>query len=176
MDIRPAQRTDAAGIAHVHVDCWRSTYAGLVPQAHLETLSHQQREKDWDSWLAPSGNIHVFVAIQEHQIVGFASAGAYRGANQDFQAELYAIYLLPEYHRRGIGSRLICEAIQKLLQEQMFSMIAWVFTRNPARQFYEKLGGKQIAEKLVLVGGARLPAVAYGWQDVRVVLERCAGK
>jgi L-amino acid N-acyltransferase YncA len=176
MDIRPAQRSDASGIARVHVDCWRSTYAGLVPQAHLESLSHQQREKDWDCWLAPSGTIHVFVAVEGSQIAGFASAGRYRGTNQDFKAELYAIYLLAEHQRKGIGSRLMRGVMEKLVQEHMTSMVAWVLALNPARGFYEKLGGKPIAEKMVMVGGSKLPAVAYGWRDVSKVLERLADR
>ncbi len=64
------------------------------------------------------------------------------------------------------------EIVQKLVQEDLPSMLTWVLAGNPSREFYEKLGGKQIAEKEVLIGGVKLPALAYGWRDVRVILER----
>lgn len=173
MRIRSAQVTDAAGIAQVHVDCWRRTYAGLVPQSHLDGLSRAQREKDWCAWLAPGSAPLVFVAEEEDgRIVGFASTGRYRGRNQNFKAELYAIYLLNAYQRQGLGRRLICEIAQRLIQEQMSSLVAWVLADNSSRGFYEKLGGKQIAKKEVVIGGVKLPALAYGWADVRSILER----
>ena len=36
--IRPATAADAAQIARVRVDCWRSTYRGLVPDAYLDGM------------------------------------------------------------------------------------------------------------------------------------------
>ena len=35
LTIRPAEIDDAAAIARVHVDTWRSTYAGIIPQHYL---------------------------------------------------------------------------------------------------------------------------------------------
>ncbi len=173
MQIRSAQVSDAAEIARVHVECWRSTYVGLVPQAHLESLSREQREKDWCTWLAPGNTSFIFVSEDDQGgLIGFASAGRYRGRNRDFKAELYAIYLLAAHQKQGIGTRLVREIVQKLVQEDLPSMLTWVLAGNPSREFYEKLGGKQIAEKEVLIGGVKLPALAYGWRDVRVILER----
>jgi L-amino acid N-acyltransferase YncA len=172
MRIRSAQVTDAGGIARVHVDCWRSTYAGLVPQAHLDGLSRAQREKDWCAWLTPGSAPLVVVAEDdEGQIVGFASAGRYRGRNRDFKAELYAIYLLNTHQRQGWGTRLLCEIVHRLIQEQMPSLVAWVLAENSSRGFYERLGGKQIAQKEVVIGGVKLPAFAYGWPDVGIILQ-----
>src|SRR5205809_105170 len=37
--IRPARVEDAAGIAKVHIDSWRTTYKGMVPDEHLAGLS-----------------------------------------------------------------------------------------------------------------------------------------
>ena len=50
-------------------------------------------------------------------------------------------------------------------------MVAWVLADNSSRGFYEKLGGKQIAKKEVVIGGVKLPALAYGWTDVRSILQ-----
>jgi len=38
---------DAAGIAKVHVDTWRATYAGLVPDAHLANLHYERSTEFW---------------------------------------------------------------------------------------------------------------------------------
>jgi hypothetical protein len=38
--IRPATPADSSAIARVHIDCWRTTYAGLVPAEYLARLSY----------------------------------------------------------------------------------------------------------------------------------------
>ena len=47
MRIREASPTDATAIARVHVDSWRTTYAGIVPADYLANLSYVQREQFW---------------------------------------------------------------------------------------------------------------------------------
>ena len=45
--VRRARVEDAAEIARVHVDSWRTTYAGLVPADHLASLSYERFEQNW---------------------------------------------------------------------------------------------------------------------------------
>ncbi len=37
--IRPGKSSDAEAIAKVHVIAWRETYAGIVPNDYLDSLS-----------------------------------------------------------------------------------------------------------------------------------------
>jgi len=39
----------------------------------------------------------------------------------------------------------------------------WVLKSNPARKFYERMGGELIGEKQIEIGGVRLIEIAYGW-------------
>jgi len=50
-------------------------------------------------------------------------------------------------------------------------MSVWVIENNPACGFYEALGGVRIDNKDVVIGGATLAEVAYGWTDLRTVAE-----
>jgi len=43
MIIRKAKLDDATGIAKVHVDSWRTTYKGIIPDDFLNNLSYEQR-------------------------------------------------------------------------------------------------------------------------------------
>ena len=43
MFIRKANIEDAMGIAKVHVDSWRTTYKGIVPEVFLENLSYDEK-------------------------------------------------------------------------------------------------------------------------------------
>ncbi|PJN55835.1 hypothetical protein PAEVO_25570 [Paenibacillus sp. GM2FR] len=43
MHIRHANEQDAAGIANVHVNSWKTTYKGIVDDSFLENLSAADR-------------------------------------------------------------------------------------------------------------------------------------
>ena len=47
------------------------------------------------------------------------------------------------------------------------SMCVRVLARNPARKFYERLGGVELASRDVGVGGRRLEEICYLWPDFR---------
>ena len=45
--IREAVPEDAGPMAKVHIDTWRTAYAGIVPSEHLAGLSYERREAVW---------------------------------------------------------------------------------------------------------------------------------
>src|SRR5690242_16483848 len=104
VSIRAATVEDAAAIAHVHVESWRSTYAGIVPDAYLAGLDETLRVKLWQEWL--SGGAVVLVAERKGEVVGFAHAGRIREPVETADAELYSLYLLRDAQGRGIGRGL----------------------------------------------------------------------
>lgn len=83
MIVREATLNDAAAIAQVHVDTWRTTYRGTVPDDYLDQLSYKQRQQIWAGILsAPSSDHFTYVAEDEiGQIVGFADGGLERTGN-----------------------------------------------------------------------------------------------
>ena len=62
--------------------------------------------------------------------------------------------------------------IQRLLQCGLSSMLVWVLAANPGRAFYATLGGQQVDEKETTIGAAPLLEVAYGWPDLRELVQR----
>jgi GNAT superfamily N-acetyltransferase len=172
MLIREASLTDAAAIARVHVDSWRSTYTGIVPADYLANLSYARREQFWGDILStPAPSSCVYVAAQDTgEIVGFASGGPERSGDSVYRGELYAIYLLALYQRQGLGHRLTMAVVQQLLQYGLPSMLVWVLAANPGRAFYVTLGGQQVYEKETIIGAVPLLEVAYGWPDLRALL------
>src|SRR5580700_685673 len=127
LEIREATIRDAAGIAKVHVDCWRSTYRGLMPDALLDRLEYGNREAMWTGILDESDRTleFVWVAESEDKVVGFSSGGRERSGRPGRRGEIYAIYVLAESQRRGLG-RALLEAIACDLYDHRFdSMMLW---------------------------------------------------
>ncbi|WP_312096403.1 GNAT family N-acetyltransferase [Niallia sp.] len=163
MIIRKAKDADAKEIAKVHVDSWRTTYKGIVPDSYLETLHYEKREEIWKTAI-PKGN--VFVAENEEgKIVGFANGGKERsGQYPGYAGELYAVYLLEAYQGKGIGSTLVNKVTQYLKEMGLNSMIICALADNPACMFYETLGGKRIGTEEIEIGGKEFIEIVFGWK------------
>jgi L-amino acid N-acyltransferase YncA len=164
ISIRPGTVRDAAAIAHVHVESWRTTYTGLVPDAYLAGLDESLRAKLWSEWL--NGETTVMVAEGSEGIVGFAHAGRIRESVKMCDAELYSIYLLSAAQRKGIGSELLKSVGASLLRQEFKSMAVWVLERNSSRRFYERAGAKLAISKVIEIGGAKSMEVAYYWPEL----------
>ncbi len=166
--IREATSPDAVGIARVHVESWRTTYAGIVPDAYLAGLDEALRAQLWSEFLC--GDTTVLVAENQKGILGFAHAGRVREPIQRCDAELYSIYLLNDAQKRGIGSELLKAVARKLLSKGFQSMAVWVLERNPSRAFYAKTGAKLATSKVIEIGGVRLMEIAYFWPELEVLV------
>lgn len=169
MKIREATLADAANIARVHVDSWRTAYRGLMPDTLLDNLSYESRERMWKRILADSERREFVYVVEDDQgrIIGFASGGASRDkAAVEYQSELFAIYLLEEHRGHGLGKRLFLQVVERLVQMGMNSMLLYVLAGNPASYFYEKLGGKYLKDGIYETNGLQFKQVAYGWLDL----------
>jgi GNAT superfamily N-acetyltransferase len=165
--VREARQEDASAIAHVHVDSWRSTYRGIVPEGFLAEMSYEDFEDRWRGWLKNVGEPRLAYRVAElpsGRIVGFASGGPRHGPlYTDYAGELYTLYLLREHQRVGIGQRLLGSVARGLAEGGTYSLLAWVLACNPSRGFYEAVGGELLGSQEIEIGGARLEEVAYGW-------------
>src|ERR1700758_5552860 len=121
--VRAAAKTDARAIAHVHAESGHTTYAGIMPAAYLAGLDESLRARLWGEWLS-SGAV-VFVAEWDGHVVGFAHGGPNREPVGDCDAELYAIYLLKEAQKRGIGAELLRVMATALLERNFKRMAVW---------------------------------------------------
>lgn len=171
MLIRTATPEDALAIGHVHVDSWRTTYRGLLPDSVLAALSVEQRATMWQqaAEAIQKGESRSLLLVAEDPddgVIGFASAGPEREKDSGFDSELYAIYLLERHQGRGVGRRLATQLVKLLLPDGHESMRVWVLEGNPAEEFYRRLGGQHVGEKALSMAGEDFTEVAYAWADL----------
>jgi ribosomal protein S18 acetylase RimI-like enzyme len=168
--IRSATLKDAQAIARVHVSSWRSTYRGMLPDDFLASLSESNYAERWKRVIS-DGASKVYVAEEGPDVVGFASGGRERAGEPGYEGELYAIYVLDSAQRHGFGRDLVRASVGGLREMGLGDMIIWVLSDNqPARAFYERLGGVFVRSQPITIGAATLEEVSYGWgrlDDVR---------
>ena len=167
--IRLASDDDVDAIAKVQVDTWRSTYRGIVPDRVLDELAYDERARSWARILSRDDGAFAFVAEDSAGVIAFASGGPNGDGYGSFAGKLHAVYVLSSYQGSGQGRALVGHVARRLMSASIQSMLVWVFTQNPACRFYERMGGKPCGEKTISLGGKDLGAVAYGWNDVRVL-------
>jgi GNAT superfamily N-acetyltransferase len=173
--IRPATVEDARRIARLHVDSWRSTYRGIVPDSILESLDLEERTEIWRREMTDSTRDQfVFVAVAEDdEVVGFVSGGPERsGDYPEYTGELYAIYVHDTWHGFGIGRALVETGTHELVRRGQRSMLIWALSANPACDFYRHLGGELIATQTITAGQKRLEESAFGWKNILMISDK----
>ena len=172
MVVREAALADAPAVARVHQESWRTTYGGILPAAVIAEMAGRKSLEVWRRRLqAPSPGCATWLAEASGTVVGFASCGPARHRLEGLEAEVYALYVLQEHQRRGIGAALLAECARHFVRQGLFGFYLWALKANRARLFYEALGGSAAAEKSERLGQHSFLEVAYAWHD----LARLAG-
>ena len=163
---REATVADCEEVARVHVLAWQGSFRGVVPQAFLDRMSAVQRAEAFsEGFSAPFYRMYVAEAA-DRGIIGFADFGEPRGEIEGYDGELYSIYILPEFQRRGIGQKLVELGAQFLLANGRRSMYLLTLEASPYRRFYDKLGGHVVRQKQIHIDGLAYTELIYGWPEI----------
>lgn len=174
ISVRAARPEDAAGIARVYIDSWHDTYAGVLPAQLLCAMTPNGQTSRWQATIRARAREHVFVAVHEdYGIVGMTSFGSSRDGAIGYDGEIFTLYVDPSFYNRGVGRRLLSAGFDDMRRRNYSSCIVWAHTRNPARFFYEAMGGRLIAERTVRMMGDAVPETAFGWRKLALA-ERAA--
>jgi ribosomal protein S18 acetylase RimI-like enzyme len=160
--IREATAADVPALAQLHVVTFIETHGGLGP-------TFQTREWQWREAFAetnPDWFCYV-ISREDGALIGFAKGVPHTGGVPGFAGELNKIYLLREYHRRGLGRRLIGHVSRRFLARGIDSMLLFGDAQNPSNGFYEAMG----AERLYAASGEFHGG--YGWRDLHELAKKC---
>jgi len=174
--IRAATPADAAAIAHLHRETWRTTYTGILPADVIERQAGRRSEALWANRLAAQPPpATTWIAEIGGEAAGFASCGPARHLLEGLEAEIYALYVLQPRQRAGIGRELLGACAHHFVRHGLFGFYLWVLKANRARLFYEALGGEEVAEKSERLGQHSFAEVAYAWHDLTPLVDASQG-
>ena len=164
---REATVADCRAVAEVHVRSWRESFADIVPQTFMDKLSVDNRTKAFEERFSERSYKMYVAEVPNRGIVGFADFGEPRESFGTYEAELYAIYLLLEFQRKGIGAKLFGLIIEALVSRGKNSMYLLALEVSPYRTFYEKMGGRVTGRKQFALEGIMFDTLVYGWESLR---------
>lgn len=149
----PIERIDPAGLPRVRAlaeDIWRSCYAGLLSPGQIEYMlqwmySPERLLQDWRSgvcfeWPLVDGRPVGYLATELEPTRAVM--------------HLHKLYVLPQYQRRGIGSRLLDHACQSAFRAGCQQLRLHVNKANhPAIACYRRHGFIREAAVVNDIGG-----------------------
>lgn len=160
--LREATMADLRPLAELHVRVFNETHVGPFGSGP----SYATRESQWREKLMEADDTHFVLVLETpgRQLIGFIWCHPMEN-DPRWAARLNKIYLLREYQRRGLGTRMVAAAIERLLAHGLASMALFTEADNePACRFYDQLGGeRQLNERGEFEG-------MYGWSDLNELL------
>ena len=171
MVIRPSQRTDAHTMSRIYVKTWRDTYLSVIPFGYLFGMSEPRQEQAFIHEISSKQTVS-FVAEDGGRVVGFITGGTERNGDDIYSGEIYTLYVLKQFQRRGIGGKLVSALATRLNQNGIYSMLVRVLKLNPYRRFYQKINGTVIRAERLPFAGEIMDVEAYGWLDTTLICYR----
>jgi GNAT superfamily N-acetyltransferase len=170
---READASDAAAIAELHADSWRSAYRGIFCDDYLDNRVQAERATLWQSRFAERAN-HPFLAVLAEiggQLIGFACVFA--NEHPEFGSFLDNLHVTPRRIGGGIGRQLLRETARRLhVSGVSGGLYLWVIEQNTrARHFYKKAGGTEVERAILPASdGSQIAEMRCHWPDLTDLL------
>lgn len=155
---------DVWGMQDVFYRGWLTTYPNAehgitvddIEDWYKDRYAEDKLQKRREQMANPPEGQTTLVAKEGDKVVGVCRATKHTDRNQ-----LYAIYVLPEYHGRGIGTAM-WQAAQRYLDPTLHTMVEVAIYNAKAIKFYEGLGfvdtGRRMRDpRFTLKSGSIIP-------------------
>jgi 3-deoxy-manno-octulosonate cytidylyltransferase (CMP-KDO synthetase) len=167
IEIRPATQADVSEIAKVHVEAWQRSFKGIAPEDYLNSMSIAKRVQVFGDRLKNPSYKLLVADDRERGVIGFIDFGTPDFENYGYDARVYSFYLLPEFQRRGVGKKLFERCFDEMTEDGYRSMCLDTLEMSPYRKFYDKHGGRVVAQDSHKLGDREFPTLIYGWETLR---------
>jgi len=168
MVIRPTQKTDAHSLSCIYVQTWLDTYLSVIPYGYLSSMSIPRHEKVFSNELN-SKHIISFVAENNGRVIGFITGGYERNGDDIYSGEIYTLYVLKNFQRRGVGTNLVSALAMQFNNLGIFSMLVRVLKLNPYRRFYQNIHGIYLKTERRTFAAELMDVETYGWLDTTLI-------
>ena len=159
--IRKATLDDAYNLSYVHVTSWKEAYKGIVPDEFADTQTVEVGIENMRKTIINKPDANYIAELDGKAIGKLAIHECYDEDSPDC-GEIGALYILPEYWRKGYGKQIAAFAIAELKARGYSHVSLWTLEASTrARRFYESVGFTLDGAKKTLDLGKPLTAVRY---------------
>ncbi len=162
--IREAVEADISKLSALHVRTWADTYPNVrkPPTFGIREWQWKEQFKETnDNWFC------FVIENTKDELVAFAKGKIESPA----KGNLNKIYVSFQYHRLGLGSRLMAAVAGRFLSRGVNYMTVHAEANNPSCKFYELMGGVHLHHP-----DGRINYGGYYWDDLEKLVALCAPK
>ena len=162
VEVRKATEADLPGIAALHIQSWRSAYAGILSTEFLGEPLEREFTCYWRDVDLRTGD--VVQVVENGGLCGFIAVWCRPLPYID------NLHVKPSLRSQGIGSTLLISAAEELLARGHKTAYLWVFKSNQkAIRFYERMGGVTTGNKPQNIFEYSIPSLKIEWEDLTVI-------
>lgn len=163
--IRKANEEDIKKIAEIHVETWRYSYKGIIHRDYLDKFEIENSYNN-NLRLLNKEEIYIYLAEFNDNICAFIIFSLNsRGSDFLNYAEIWGLYVLPDYQNKGVGKKLFNEAKQILCKNKIDNLMLWALKDNKDKEFYKKIGGQVAKEAVLNIGEIPYVIEAWTWES-----------
>lgn len=157
---------DASALACLHSRIYHMTYSLLLP----EKLVRANAPYDWEELWRQRFPLARCTRVAEmgSETVGFVQAGLPVRSVPGCDAELYSIFVLPEYQGLGLGGLLFGQVMNCLAAQDFHRVGLWALSSNPSVAFYSAMGMQVVDRVGERHGASVVNKVAYARNPARM--------
>ena len=147
MIIEKIKKEDAKELAHNIAVVWNTTYNGIVDNEFLEILYSNEDYSAKNIINKIDNNDNYYVLKLNNKIIGWIYYD-YVSNKYENAGEIYSLYVLKEYHKKGYGKLLFNFAVNDMKKNNINKFVVGCLEGNPSNEFYKYMGGKYIDNNL----------------------------
>lgn len=149
-----AEKIHAPIIQQLAYAIWPKTYGEILGNAQLDYMLNMMYHPSVIEQQIESKDQIYSILYLDNTPIGFTSIGPYQ---KEHQYKLHKIYLLHNIQGKGLGKKLLLDALRKAKDLKASNLVLNVNRYNqPAILFYEKMGFKQIETVDISIGNGYL--------------------
>lgn len=143
IEIRKSFPTDAYTLTLLGDISWKNEYYDVLPNGILNEMVKNLDARVRHLTDQILENNRILVAVDDDKLVGFVFYAKAQNSFYEAEAEIRDIYILPDYQRQGIGTKLFEQAVENLKKLGFHSMILYCPVSGNSNYFFEKMGGER---------------------------------
>lgn len=151
LEIRKSYPMDAYTLIKINDTVWKKEFYDVLPSGIFQEMGRYTDRRVNHLRDQIQENNRIFVALDDDVPVGFVFYARTQNVVYNASAEIRSIYVLPEYQRQGIGTKLFEMAVDELKKIGFRSVIVDCPLDSNGIQFFLKMGGvkKEIISKKI---------------------------
>lgn len=165
LTLRSATAADLAPIVSVFLDCWRTSYRGVLPDDTVTAMTSARAASLWSTALAdgPAGQVIVATTGRHppNDVIGVGRWQPGHVGPSSRAGVVRSLYVSPTAQRGGVGSTLLADLECRMRAAGATTAHLWVFVANTRGvDFYRQHGWRP--------DGVTQTQVEFGQPEIRL--------